>query len=256
MAIKWIRNKLPPTNDATERGAFYNTKLQQAGWLTSYETNAGTTYDYLYLQPVETTGCLCRIKVNGSGGSWTDANISITEVYQSTNGPSGSPNTISNVVGTDVNGLYFDTAKIGGIDVLRITNLTPTTRCLILAKSNAAKADGGTGMIYYMSAPYFQSSVYDQVGIYSFMNDFSVLAKSNYSGSTSAGASIQLVTTNKGSCNNPILNRYAVLGMATNFYTYDGTQNGAPAHNVEFNLSVNGVVTPFYSLGHGLCIRE
>lgn len=265
MAVTWERYAFNKNLSPEQRQNWY---LQNFGdFIVPFENGGSSTAigaDTLLVSPY---------KINGSGTDPYSKFVITVNIPSSTTNPNissvilknESDSTVSGWNGTNAQAgnaetLYFDRANIGGIKVLRLTKQTPTSANTVLfAKDDnaryAAQNGANTKMVVF-SMPFKNSTTtaYHNVGNIGFLTHRST-REEHWSSSTTSG-NIQLCSENIDWCDYPILNRYAVMGCITNFYTYDGTSSLAPILDTEFTITVNGRQSTFYSLGHGLCIRE
>lgn len=266
MSITWVRHKFESAAIETRTQWYMNNfsdffmPFETGGSTASDASNSGT--DTLKIRPYNdadsayySTIVLYKTKTETTSAR---ANVNSYALY---NNAGASQHTQSNVQSSDVNSLYFDLATIGGVKVLRITRAIPdnTNTILLFKESNARDADGGTGAYIGLSGPYkaSASSADNTKGYIGFLSNKHPGCTYWKKGTSDTG-NAQVTDKNVGLCTNIIINRFAACGMITNLYTIDGMSSVSqtPVLDTEFAVAVSGRLYTFYSLGHGLCIRE
>lgn len=263
MAITWTRHKMNTSATAADREAWYEENLRSPGWIQGYNcNNPENGSDALTIKPFDGTSCWSTIILHAVT---SDSTVKPQKIdFYTIKGDSGSASKksldTSYLVPASAGGLYFDTARISNIDVLRIcqSDPQPSSMITIVKETGVTDADGETGTLYLLSAPYKAygtNPTNHDYGLLWFLSNKHPGITYRYEISTSR-LMIQLYQDNIGQCTNAILNRFAACGMLSNIYAIDGMSTSAPVQGVEFSVSVNGHLSTFYSLGHGLCIRE
>ena len=260
MPIAWNRHKFNGSSDAEERQAWY---MSVAGeFFRPFTEEGGSTSssssDVLKIRPYPNADAAWNCEITMSSVTMSQAGVSSIVLKEITT----SRATLSNCIqsGSSSQPLYFDTASFGNIHVLRITKETPQdiNTIILLHDPLGRDADTGVGEYYAISAPYKSSftQANHRVGLIAFLSN--THTGSTYRYSSGSPADIQVVTDNVGLCSNVIINRYAASGILTNLYSIDGMSSTSqtPIADTEFAVSVNDRLTKFYSIGHGLCIRE
>lgn len=262
MAITWTRRKMSTSATAADREAWYEANLKQTGWIHGYNCdNPQSGYDALTIKPFDGTSCWSTIILQTvtSDSTVKPQKIDLYTIKGDSSQASKKTLDTQYLVPASAGGLYFDTARISNIDVLRICQSDPQPSSMItmVKETGITDADGETGTLYLLSAPYKAygtNPTNHDLGLLWFLSNKH--PGTVYELNVSTGANIQLYQDNIGQCTNAILNRFAACGMLSNIYAIDGMSTSAPIQGVEFSVSVNGHMSTFYSLGHGLAIME
>ncbi len=257
MAITWTRKKFQTGSDAATRKTWLMTNL--SGWIYDVD-QTNTSNDVLIFQPYTGEDPSCQFRITLANAT-TDSNVNVSNVSlcPTVGAPSTNTKTVTNIIAADAGGIYFDMATIGGMSVLRITKsqVSSDQMVVLVKETGVADADGGSTTLYTLSAPHKSGSTYYHfTGLLGFLSTTHPGMTFKASSSSSTTENIQMDGLNIGVCTNAILNRFAACGALSNMYTIDGMPAFAPIQNVEFAISVNGHQSTFYSIGHGLCIRE
>lgn len=266
MSITWIRHKFESADIATRTQWYMDhfsdffMPFETGGSTATDASNNGT--DVLKVRPYSDANSAHYFTITLQKTK-TDSSSARANVYQYAyyNNAGSSQYSQTNVQNSDVNSLYFDITTIGTIKVLRITRAIPdnTNTILLFKESNARDADGGVGAYIGLSGPLKSSvSVADNTkGFMGFLSDKHPGCTFWKKGTSDTG-NAQVTDKNVGLCSNIIINRFAACGMITGLYTIDGMDSVSltPVIDTEFAVAVGGKLYTFYSLGHGLCIRE